>query len=117
MPGTVIAFVGAGVFNPVMSGIVLGETRAEHFGLAAGINDAFRQTGIAVGVAALGAFLPAAGPFGTDPAAYVDGLHHALLAAAVIVRRRRRRRPPPPRTGPTPSSPVPAPPERQRTGV
>ncbi|GAA4961558.1 MFS transporter [Yinghuangia aomiensis] len=116
VPGTVIAFVGAGVFNPVMSGIVLGETRAEHFGLAAGINDAFRQTGIAVGVAALGAFLPAAGPFGTDPAAYVEGLHHALLAAAVIAAAGAAAALLLPNR-PTAASPLPAPPERQRTGV
>jgi len=85
LPGTIVAFVGAGVFNPVMSGIVLGASRAEESGLAAGINDAFRQTGITVGVAALGAFVPASASFGAaDPGAYVDGLHDALLVAAGI---------------------------------
>ncbi|WFR71075.1 MFS transporter [Prescottella defluvii] len=59
LPGFVVALVGAGVFNPVMSGLVLGESTADHVGLAAGINDAFRQTGIAVGVAGLGVLLPA----------------------------------------------------------
>jgi EmrB/QacA subfamily drug resistance transporter len=86
LPGTIVAFVGAGVFNPVMSGIVLNAGAAEHSGLTAGINDAFRQTGIAVGVAALGAFLPAGGAptGGTTHVAYVDGLHGALYAASAI---------------------------------
>lgn len=85
LPGTMVAFVGAGVFNPVMSGIVLNASRAEESGLAAGINDAFRQTGITVGVAALGALVPASGSLrAADAGAYVDGLHDALLVAAAI---------------------------------
>jgi hypothetical protein len=54
-------------------------------GLAAGVNDTFRQAGIAVGIAALGALIPAQAALGHDDAgAMVDGLHHALLAGAGI---------------------------------
>lgn len=85
LPGLLIACVGAGVFNPVMSGLVLGESTSDHSGLAAGINDAFRQTGIAVGVAGLGALLPAQSLLpGGSPQDFVTGLHHALLVAAAI---------------------------------
>ncbi|MGW0020687.1 MFS transporter [Rhodococcus sp. NPDC003382] len=85
LPGLILACVGAGVFNPVMSGLVLGESTSDHSGLAAGINDAFRQTGIAVGVAGLGALLPAQSLLpGGSPHDFVIGLHHALLAAGVI---------------------------------
>jgi predicted MFS family arabinose efflux permease len=85
LPGFVIACVGAGVFNPVMSGLVLGESTADHAGLAAGINDAFRQTGIAVGVAGLGVFLPAQSMLGGgSPEEFVSGLHRALFVAALI---------------------------------
>ncbi|TQF65739.1 MFS transporter [Rhodococcus spelaei] len=85
LPGFVVALVGAGVFNPVMSGLVLGESTADHVGLAAGINDAFRQTGIAVGVAGLGAFLPAQSMLaGGSPEEFVSGLHQALMVAALI---------------------------------
>ncbi|MGF7123475.1 MFS transporter [Rhodococcus sp. BE178] len=85
LPGFVVACVGAGVFNPVMSGLVLGESTSDHSGLAAGINDAFRQTGIAVGVAGLGAFLPAQSMLpGGSPHEFVDGLQQALLVAAFI---------------------------------
>ncbi|MDZ7930639.1 MFS transporter [Rhodococcus sp. NPDC076796] len=85
IPGFVVACIGAGVFNPVMSGLVLGESTAHHSGLAAGINDAFRQSGIAVGVAGLGAFLPAASMLpGGSPTELVHGLHAALFVAALI---------------------------------
>ena len=53
--------------------------------MAAGVNDTFRQAGIAVGVAALGALIPAEGVLGGGgAAAYVDGLHDALLVGAAL---------------------------------
>jgi hypothetical protein len=58
---------------------------AEQSGLAAGSNDTFRQTGVAVGIAALGTLVPAASALaGGDLQAYVDGLHHALIASAAL---------------------------------
>ena len=69
-------------------------------GLAAGVNDTFRQAGIAVGVAALGALVPAAHAFGGDPQTYVDGMKDALWVGAAVcvagadrVRRAARRAP------------------------
>ena len=99
LPGFVLACGATGVFNPVMSGMVLSESPADQAGLATGINDTFRQTGIAVGVAALGVLVPARSAFGGNPAQFVSGLHHALwvacavagvgsAAAAVLLRRR-----------------------------
>jgi hypothetical protein len=85
VPGFVVACIGAGVFNPVMSGLVLGEAEASRSGLAAGVNDAFRQTGIALGVAALGALFPAPSVLaGGSADAFVTGLHRALLVSAVV---------------------------------
>lgn len=85
LPGFAVALIGAGVFNPVMSGLVLGESTADHVGLAAGINDAFRQTGIAVGVAALGTLLPAQSMLpGGSPEDFVAGLRAALMVAALV---------------------------------
>jgi hypothetical protein len=46
------------------------------------VHDTFRQAGIAVGVAALGALIPAENAFGGSPPAYVNGLHDALWAGA-----------------------------------
>jgi hypothetical protein len=48
------------------------------------VNDTFRQAGVALGVAALGALVPTSDAFGGSPQGYVDGLHHALLAAAAL---------------------------------
>ncbi|GAA3552283.1 MFS transporter [Nocardioides daeguensis] len=84
LPGFLLASVGTGLFNPSGSALALTALPPEQSGLAAGANDTFRQTGLAVGVAWLGTFLPAAGPFGTDPGAFVAGLHHAVLAAGLL---------------------------------
>jgi hypothetical protein len=47
------------------------------------VNDTFRQAGVAVGVAALGALVPAGSALGGgSPQKYVDGLQNALLAGA-----------------------------------
>jgi predicted MFS family arabinose efflux permease len=85
LPGLLVASVGTGVFNPAVSAVALSSAPQHMSGLAAGVNDTFRQAGIAVGVAAFGAMLPSeAGLGGGSPQAYVDGLHTALLAGAVL---------------------------------
>jgi dipeptide/tripeptide permease len=79
LPGTVLAMVGTGLFNPAVSGVALGSVPERQSGLAAGVNDTFRQAGIAVGVAALGALIPTGAALsGADPVGYVNGLHDAL---------------------------------------
>ncbi len=85
LPGSIIAMIGTGLFNPAVSAVALGSVPAEQSGLAAGVNDTFRQAGIAVGVAALGALVPAEAALGGgSAAAYVDGLHQAALAGAAL---------------------------------
>jgi EmrB/QacA subfamily drug resistance transporter len=85
MPGLLVASIGTGIFNPAVSAVALGSAPQHMSGLAAGVNDTFRQAGIAVGVAAFGAMVPSEAGLGAgDPAAYVDGLHVALLAGAVL---------------------------------
>jgi EmrB/QacA subfamily drug resistance transporter len=83
MPGLLVASVGTGMFNPAVSAVALGSAPQHMSGLAAGVNDTFRQAGIAVGVAAFGAMIPSsAGLGGGNPTAFVDGLHTALLVGA-----------------------------------
>ncbi|WHU48804.1 MFS transporter [Gordonia sp. L191] len=83
--GFVLASIGAGIVNPVMSGVVLAESRHDDAGLAAGINDVFRQSGIALGVAALGAFFPSRSVLhGGSPQDFVSGLHAALWVASAV---------------------------------
>jgi hypothetical protein len=74
-----------GPVQPVDQHVALSSLPAKHSGLAAGVNDACRQAGIAVGIAALGALIPAGAATGHgDPQAYVTGRHHALLAGAAL---------------------------------
>lgn len=55
LPGFVIAGLGVGLLNPVIADVALSVVPKEQSGMAAGINDTFRQVGIAVGVAGWGA--------------------------------------------------------------
>ena len=81
VPGFLLACVGAGVFNPVLSAIVLSESGTDDVGLATGVNDVFRQSGIALGVAALGAVFPSRSAFVPDAA---DEFTAALVSALWI---------------------------------
>src|SRR5262245_2752650 len=84
LPGLLVTSLGTGLFNPTGSALALNALPDEQSGLAAGANDTFRQTGVAVGIAALGTLVPAGAALGGNPQAYVDGLHHALIASAVL---------------------------------
>jgi predicted MFS family arabinose efflux permease len=85
LPGMLVAGVGTGLFNPALTAVALGSAPIEQSGLAAGTNDTFRQAGIAVGVAALGALVPAGAAFDpTRHVEYVNGLHDALWAGAGV---------------------------------
>jgi hypothetical protein len=75
-----VACVGAGLLNPALANVAIGSVDEANSGLAAGVNDAFRQGGIAVGVAAFGALVPAGAALGkVSTSAFVSGLHEALL--------------------------------------
>jgi EmrB/QacA subfamily drug resistance transporter len=85
LPGEIIALIGTGLFNPAMSGVAMGSLPQRHSGLAAGAYDTFRQAGMAVGIAALGALIPAHAALGHgDPHAFVDGLRQALTVGAAV---------------------------------
>jgi len=55
LPGFIVAGVGVGLLNPVIADVAVSVVAKERSGMAAGINDTFRQVGISVGVAAWGA--------------------------------------------------------------
>lgn len=84
LPGITLASIGTGLFNPALSAVALGHVEPHQSGLAAGVNDAFRNVGIAVGVAALGAMIPAHAVLGGAPQEFVDGLHKALFTGAAL---------------------------------
>jgi len=85
LPGHLLVCLGTGLFNPALGTVALGAGPAESSGLLAGVNDAFRQGGIAVGVALFGALVPAGAALGHgSPESYVTGFHHALIAGTAI---------------------------------
>jgi EmrB/QacA subfamily drug resistance transporter len=100
VPGELVALIGTGLFNPAVTNVALSSVPVEQSGVAAGVNDTFRQAGIAVGVAALGALVPAEHALGGGSAVeYVNGLHDALwvggglaavgaLAAGLLISKR-----------------------------
>ena len=55
LPGFIVAGIGVGLLNPVIADVAVSVVSKEQSGMAAGINDTFRQVAIAVGVAAWGA--------------------------------------------------------------
>jgi EmrB/QacA subfamily drug resistance transporter len=87
LPGDLVSCLGTGLFNPALGMLTLGAAPRESSGLLAGVNDAFQQAGIAIGVAAFATVIPASAALGhQQAAAYVAGLRHALfLGAAAAV--------------------------------
>ena len=53
--GFLIAGAGVGLLNPVIADVAVSVVPSNQSGMAAGINDTFRQVGVAVGIAAWGA--------------------------------------------------------------
>jgi predicted MFS family arabinose efflux permease len=55
IPGFVLAGAGVGMINPPLASTAVGVVHYSRSGMASGINNTFRQVGIATGIAALGA--------------------------------------------------------------
>jgi len=83
--GFLIAGVGIGMTNPAIASTAVGVVEPAKAGMASGINNTFRQVGIATGIAGLGAIfqseiasrLPAGGPSGAEQAIASAGPHAA----------------------------------------
>ncbi|HET6999213.1 MAG TPA: MFS transporter [Solirubrobacterales bacterium] len=84
LAGFVISGVGVGLLNPVIADVALSVVPKERSGMAAGINDTFRQVGIAVGIAAWGAIFLGVGASKTQEVAggAVDGTEARHLVEA-----------------------------------
>jgi predicted MFS family arabinose efflux permease len=80
LPGFIVAGIGIGLANPAIAAAALRVVDPSRTGMASGINNAFRLSGVAIGVAALGAILErrAATSLGTTV-----GQHGRALASAV----------------------------------
>jgi MFS family permease len=67
--GFLVSGIGVGLLNPVIADVALSVVPKEQSGMAAGINDTFRQVGIAVGIATWGAIFLGAGASKTQEVA------------------------------------------------
>ncbi len=82
--GFVVGGIGTGLVNPVIADVALSVVPKEQSGMAAGINDTFRQVGVAVGIAAWGAVFLGTGAAATERAAggaLSNGQAHDLVEA------------------------------------
>ena len=84
LPGFIVGGIGMGVISPALAAAMVSVLPVESSGLASGINNTFRQLGIAMGTAALGAiFQHHAGHGVHSPTGITDGLNAVLLVAAL----------------------------------
>jgi predicted MFS family arabinose efflux permease len=81
LPGLLLVGAGIGLANPAVTYAALGVVPTTRSGMASGVNNTFRQIGLATGIAALGALLPARVG---DAAAFAAALDEILLASAVL---------------------------------
>jgi EmrB/QacA subfamily drug resistance transporter len=95
LPGMLVAGFGSGLMNPPLGATSVGTVGSDRAGIGSGINNTFRQVGIAVGIAALGAVFQSQVPdafvshrsaagAAAARAAFVAGLDHILWIGAGI---------------------------------
>ncbi|MGH3050599.1 MAG: MFS transporter, partial [Gaiellaceae bacterium] len=92
LPGFVVGGIGIGMVNAPLASTAVSTVRQERAGMASGLNNLFRQLGIATGIAALGAiFASRVDPraFAPHPslaarASFVSGLHDILIVGAIV---------------------------------
>jgi EmrB/QacA subfamily drug resistance transporter len=86
LPGFVIGGIGIGFVNAPLATTAVSTVRVERAGMASGINNTFRQLGIATGIAALGAIFEssAGAQEHASKAAFVHGFHDILLVGAAV---------------------------------
>jgi MFS family permease len=93
LPGFVVAGIGSGLTNPALASAAVGTVESDRPGIGSGINNTFRQVGIAVGIAGLGAIFqstvgtqiggPQRVPHAALAHAFVDGLGRILWISAI----------------------------------
>ncbi len=82
LPGFLVGGLAIGLISPALAAAMVGVLSPDQVGLASGINNTFRQLGIAVGIAALGAVFTYRADGGLD--GLVDGLNAVFVVAAAI---------------------------------
>ena len=85
LPGLLVGGLAIGIISPSLAAAMVSVLPVERSGLSSGINNTFRQLGIAMGIAGLGAVFDYRVDHALDPkVGIVDGLHAVLAIAAVV---------------------------------
>lgn len=82
IPGFVLAGIGSGLVNPALASTAVGVVEPARSGMASGINNTFRQVGIATSIAALGSVFASRHPSSDEELA--DTMNLLLLIAAGV---------------------------------
>ena len=86
LPGFIVAGLAIGVISPALAAAMVGVLSVERSGFASGVNNTFRQLGIAAGIAAFGAIFDHHIRAAETPAVgLVAGLNAIFLVAALVV--------------------------------
>jgi EmrB/QacA subfamily drug resistance transporter len=81
IPGFVLAGAGIGLINPPLASTAVGVVHHSRSGMASGINNTFRQVGIATGIAGLGAIFQHQVTVKTTSALNASAAGHQAIAA------------------------------------
>lgn len=84
LPGLLVGGLAIGIISPALAAAMVSVLPVERSGLASGINNTFRQLGIAIGIAGLGAIFDHHIADAATHTGIVDGLRAVLAVAAVV---------------------------------
>jgi hypothetical protein len=82
LPGFIVGGIGIGFVNAPLATTAVSTVRVERAGMASGINNTFRQIGIATGIAALGAIFQS--QVSSKVEASLHGVPHARRIAQAV---------------------------------
>ena len=91
IPGLIISGIGSGLVNPPLAATAVGVVPLHQSGMASGMNNTFRQIGIAVGIAVYGTLFSSRlsssmrdNPAGGKHAAYADALNLLFVVSGSV---------------------------------
>lgn len=82
IPGFILAGIGSGLVNPALASTAVGVVDPARSGMASGINNTFRQVGIATSIAALGSIFASRHPSNAE--GFADTMNLLLLVSASV---------------------------------
>lgn len=84
LPGLLLGGIAVGMISPALAAAMVSVLPVERGGLSSGINNTFRQLGIAIGIAGLGAIFHHHAGEGATASGVIDGLNDVVLVAAAV---------------------------------